>query len=197
VDDSEGGSSSTAPARNRTYVQQYDEGGHAINTRAREYERRLRRAQNDVLAAAGILERYSKSAENHPSQGLESDSTLGGSYREYHKTLDRENSTGQALGFVFSVPYQGFIFCFQSLEARFWTYGIEDASFLAIVASRQWGPGSPFAGFPIWLLIAAVKDEIRRAIRRLQPLERLLSKTQASRKRRASVYRWRHVLQEL
>ncbi|KAJ9645100.1 hypothetical protein H2199_003104 [Coniosporium tulheliwenetii] len=38
-------------------VQQYDERGHPINPRSRELARQLRRAKNDVLAAAGVVVR--------------------------------------------------------------------------------------------------------------------------------------------
>lgn len=39
------------------YVQVYDERGNPINPRAHEHGRRLREAQNDVLASIGVVER--------------------------------------------------------------------------------------------------------------------------------------------
>jgi hypothetical protein len=52
------------------YEQAYDERGHPINPRSREHGRALREAQNDVLAAIGVVERRlstSSSLEDLPS----------------------------------------------------------------------------------------------------------------------------------
>jgi hypothetical protein len=68
------------------YVQLYDERGNPINPRSRAYGKKLRNAQNDVLAAVGVVER-----RRSPSEGLP------GSYEQRLDELDVEDTIGNAL----------------------------------------------------------------------------------------------------
>jgi hypothetical protein len=68
------------------YIQLYDERGNPINPRSREYGKKLRNAQNDVLAAVGVVER-----RQSPSEGLP------GSYQERLDRLDDEDLVGNAI----------------------------------------------------------------------------------------------------
>lgn len=49
-------------------MQRYDERGHPINLSSRAYGRALRQAQNDVLAAIGVLERERKRSESSTAE---------------------------------------------------------------------------------------------------------------------------------
>jgi hypothetical protein len=74
------------------YVQLYDERGNPINPRSREYGKKFRNAQNDVLAAVGVVER-----RRSPSEGLP------GSYEERLDELDLEDTIGNVLGASFTL----------------------------------------------------------------------------------------------
>jgi hypothetical protein len=69
------------------YIQLYDERGNPINPRSREYGKKFRNAQNDVLAAVGVVER-----RRSPSDALP------GSYAERLDELDFEDTLGSVLG---------------------------------------------------------------------------------------------------
>lgn len=74
------------------YVQLYDERGNPINPRSREYGKISRNAQNDVLAAVGVVER-----RQSPDDGLP------GSYEERLDELDVEDTIGLVLGATFTL----------------------------------------------------------------------------------------------
>jgi hypothetical protein len=67
-------------------MQLYDERGNPINPRAHDHGRRLREAQNDVLASIGVVER-----RRSPSQHLP------GAYKERLQLLDDEDTAGNAI----------------------------------------------------------------------------------------------------
>lgn len=75
-----------------TYIQVYDERGNPINPRAHEYGRRLREAQNDVLASIGVVER-----RHSPSHDL------GGSNATRLQLLDEEETTGNVIALTSTV----------------------------------------------------------------------------------------------
>lgn len=68
------------------YIQLYDERGNPINPRAREYGKKLRSAQNDVLASVGVVQRRQSPADGLP-----------GSYAERVELLEGENHVGHAI----------------------------------------------------------------------------------------------------
>jgi hypothetical protein len=160
----------------------------------------LIKAQNGVLAAAGILERCSpeESDEGSSALGVHTTIDLGGSHSEYHKALDKENNIGSALAYADKVLEYVCVWWIDSLEVRFWINRIDEAiPFSQIVASRQWGPGSLFAGLPARFLSDIVAFQCSRALQGLQPLERSLSYMRTSRTTRSLVYRWKPVLKHL
>lgn len=69
------------------YIQLYDERGNPINPRSREYGKKLRNAQNDVLAAVGVVER-----RRSPSEGLP------GANKQQLDRPDDEDAAGDAIG---------------------------------------------------------------------------------------------------
>jgi hypothetical protein len=69
-----------------------------MNPRSREYGKKLRNAQNDVLAAVGVVQRRPS-----PSDGLP------GSYKDRLDQLDLEDNFGDVLRLAFTI-LQGFTF---------------------------------------------------------------------------------------
>lgn len=87
------------------YVQLYDERGHAINPRAREYAKKLRRAQNDVLASVGVVERQP------PHAGL------SGSEERLDR-LDAEDTAGNAIAITTTLSENLCTWWIGSIRAR-------------------------------------------------------------------------------
>lgn len=79
-------------ATENNYIQLYDERGNPINPRSREYGKKLRNAQNDVLAAVGVVERRLSPAE-----------ALPGSYEERLSALDAEDTAGNVVALTTSL----------------------------------------------------------------------------------------------
>jgi hypothetical protein len=73
------------------YLQLYDERGNPINPRARDYGKKLRNAQNDVLAAVGVVER-----RHFPPGGLL------GAHEQRQAAVDAEDTAGNALALTFT-----------------------------------------------------------------------------------------------
>jgi len=71
-------------------MQLYDERGNPINPRARDYGKKLRNAQNDVLAAVGVVERRRRSS-------------LLRALEPRQAAVDAEDSAGNALGLTVTV----------------------------------------------------------------------------------------------
>lgn len=68
------------------YIQLYDERGNPVNPRSHAYGKKLRDAQNDVLASVGVVER-----RRSPSEGLP------GSYGDRLESLQVEDTVGNAI----------------------------------------------------------------------------------------------------
>lgn len=82
----EQGRSAFEPAQATASTSEYAQLASAQQERAHEHGRRLREAQNDVLASVGVVERRPS-----PSQ------TLPGSYEERLKDLEEEDTLGHTL----------------------------------------------------------------------------------------------------
>jgi hypothetical protein len=89
------------------YVQLYDERGNPINPRSREYGKKFRNAQNDVLAAVGAVER-----RQSPLQ------PLPGSYEERLEELDIEDTVGNAIGAAFTISENLYTWWIGSIRDR-------------------------------------------------------------------------------
>lgn len=68
------------------YIQLYDERGNPVNPRSHEHGKRLRNAQNDVLASVGVVE-----WRRLPTPALP------GSYDERLEGLEAEDTAGNAI----------------------------------------------------------------------------------------------------
>ena len=88
-------------------MQLYDERGNPINPKAHEHGRKLREAQNDVLASIGVIERRPS-----PSQDLP------GSYDEHIRLLEEEDFAGSSIGFFTTLAENLCMWWLGSLRAR-------------------------------------------------------------------------------
>jgi len=71
------------------YIQLYDERGNPINPRSHQYGKKLRSAQNDVLASVGVVERRRSSSHGLP-----------GSTEERFELLEAEDTVGNAVALL-------------------------------------------------------------------------------------------------
>jgi hypothetical protein len=94
------------------YVQIYNERGHPINEETGKADRRLRRAQNEVLKVVGVVRsRHEKESQNLRQQGLSND--------EITDMLDNEQLTGVLMRVLTSPSTELASWWIVSLRARF------------------------------------------------------------------------------
>ena len=98
------------------YIQLYDERGNPINPRAHEHERRLREAQNDVLASIGVVERRKSPSEHLP-----------GSYEERLQQLDDEDMAGNAVALASTLGENFCTWWIGSIRERILVCGLRQA----------------------------------------------------------------------
>ncbi|KAF2474794.1 uncharacterized protein BDR25DRAFT_214690 [Lindgomyces ingoldianus] len=167
-------------------AQLYDERGHPINPRAREHGRRFREAQNDVLAAIGVVER-----RRSPSEGLP------GAYELRIEQLENEESAGNAIAFASRLAENLCTWWLGSLRDRILTFQMGSRiPFTDIVTSeyRAFGTSLVYAGFfPRVLSTVGVQASVYAALV-LQPISRLLFATRASGKTRLLFQRQKNLI---
>ena len=173
-------------AEANNYIQLYDERGTPINPRAQAYSKRLRDAQNDVLASVGVLERRRSPAEGLP-----------GSYEERLDELESEETVGNVLALTSTVVENLCTWWIGTIRDRILTFRIPDAlSFLQIVASERAASGNSIAytGFTSRFVSMFGIQACVYAAYAYQPLDRLVQITRASSKTRRVLRRSRSVL---
>ncbi|KAF2109084.1 hypothetical protein BDV96DRAFT_503666 [Lophiotrema nucula] len=175
------------PGRNR-HVQVYDERGNPINPRAREYGRRSREAQNDVLAAIGVVEKRPSPSDSLP-----------GTYEEQLQQLENEDSVGNFIALSSTLSGNLCTWWVGSLRDRILTFRFRDSlHFSQIVASEYQVSTNAitYAGFvPRLLSTVGVQATVYMALV-FRPLDNLLFRARAARKTRQLVQRWRHVIND-
>ncbi|KAF1929566.1 uncharacterized protein M421DRAFT_419361 [Didymella exigua CBS 183.55] len=173
-------------AKANNYIQLYDERGNPINPRAHAYSKRLRDAQNDVLASVGVVERRRSPAEGLP-----------GSYEERLDELESEETVGNALALASTVVENLCTWWIGSIRDRLLTFRIPDAlPFLQVVASERTASGSSIAytGFTSRLVSTIGIQACVYGAYAYRPIDRLMQLTHASSKTRHFVRRSRSVL---
>lgn len=110
------------------YLQLYDERGNPINPRAREYGKKLRSAQNDVLASVGVVQRRAA-----PEDGLP------GSYQERMELLEDEDGIGHFLSLTSKFTEEMCTWWIRSIRARVMVCYLYTSSYAVLK------PGRPFA----------------------------------------------------
>ncbi|KAF2683534.1 hypothetical protein K458DRAFT_390149 [Lentithecium fluviatile CBS 122367] len=167
------------------YIQLYDERGNPINPRAHEHGRRLREAQNDVLASIGVVARL-----RSPSQDLP------GSYEQRLQQLDDEDTAGNAIALASTLSENICTWWIGSLRERIYTFRFGDAlPFSRIVTSECALSGKSIvnSGFTARLLHTLGIQAVVYAAFVLKPLDQLLLTTRTSQGTKQSYRRLRNV----
>ncbi|KAF1836820.1 hypothetical protein BDW02DRAFT_577723 [Decorospora gaudefroyi] len=154
------------------YTQLYDERGNPINPRSHDYAKKLRAAQNDVLASVGVLERRRSPAEGLPGRS-----------EERFELLDAEEWTGIVFTFTNVLTEKLCIWWIGSIRDRLLTFQYPDTlSFGQIVAHERAHSGTSiiYSGFAsreyatkgMWLVMFGALA--------YRPVDHLLRATRAS-----------------
>ncbi|PVI02610.1 hypothetical protein DM02DRAFT_299121 [Periconia macrospinosa] len=165
------------------YIQVYDERGNPINPRAHEHGRRLREAQNDVLASIGVVER-----RRSPSHDLP------GSNAARLQQLDDEEMAGNVIALTSTIAENICTWWIGSLRDRILTFRYQDAlPFSRIVAleSATSGRSLIHAGFESRLASTISIQSFVYAFVVFRPLDRLLVAMSARSRTRKFYRRWR------
>lgn len=168
------------------YTQLYDERGNPINPRSREYGKKLRSAQNDVLASVGVVQR-----RHSPAPGLP------GSYEDRLERLEAEDSVGNFISLTAELTENLCTWWIGSIRARILTYRYPVVlPFTQIVANElaTCGPSIMYAGLPARRCATEAVQAITHAAVLYQPLARLLLVTRASTRTRQFFRRSQGVL---
>ncbi|KAF2854509.1 hypothetical protein T440DRAFT_387141 [Plenodomus tracheiphilus IPT5] len=158
------------------YIQLYDERGNPINPRSREYGKKLRSAQNDVLASVGVVQRRQSPAHDLP-----------GSYKERLELLETEDSVGNVIAVAAELTENLCTWWIGSIRARLMTYRyLSAAPFTSIISDELATGGASliYAGFPARLCATSIVQTMAHGAVVYQPLARLLNVTRASTKAR-------------
>ncbi|OCL04982.1 hypothetical protein AOQ84DRAFT_356161 [Glonium stellatum] len=170
-----------------SYEQVYDERGHPINPGSREHGRALREAQNDVLAAIGVVERrLSTSSEDLPSRKRRI---------EKLERLETEDSVGNTIAFVSALSENICTWWVGCLRDRILVLHTPANASFAQILSSQYQSSSFwaffFAGFPAqFLSTIAVQASIYAGLV-LRPLDHILLWAQSPRRTRRFFQRWK------
>ncbi|KAF2630762.1 hypothetical protein BU25DRAFT_455836 [Macroventuria anomochaeta] len=173
-------------AKANNYIQLYDERGNPINPRSHAYGKRLRDAQNDVLASVGVVER-----RRSPSEGLP------GSYEERLEELESEETVGNALALASTVVENLCTWWIGTIRDRVLTFRIPNAiPFVQIVASERAASDNSIAytGFTSRFVSTIGIQALVYGAYVYQPIDRLVQVTRASSKTRRFIRRTRSVL---
>ncbi|KNG49257.1 small nucleolar ribonucleoprotein complex subunit [Stemphylium lycopersici] len=158
------------------YIQLYDERGNPINPRSHQYGKKLRGAQNDVLAAVGVVERRRSPAEGLP-----------GSSEDRLELLEAEDTVGNAIALATTLTENLCTWWIGAIRERILTFHYPRVlSFTQIAASERSisGPSILYAGFaPCVFATTSMKAAVYSTLV-YQPVERVLHATRASAKTR-------------
>lgn len=152
-----------------------------MNPRAREYGKKLRNAQNDVLAAVGVVERRASPAEGLP-----------GSYQDRLDLLDVEDTVGDAIEATLTITENVCTWWIGTIRNRVLTFRYHDTMpFARIVAFEHRVSGNSifYTSFVPVIFATMVSQTIVYNALVYQPVARLMQLTYASRKTR-KLYRW-------
>ncbi|KAI1588604.1 hypothetical protein PtrEW7m1_000440 [Pyrenophora tritici-repentis] len=168
------------------YIQLYDERGNPINPRSQQYGRKLRSAQNDVLASVGVVERRRSSSHGLP-----------GSSEERFELLEAEDTVGNGVALVTTLTENLCTWWIGTIGDRILTFRYHHAlSFGQIVAFEyaQSGTSVIYAGFASRMLATMNIQTIIYSTVLYQPIERLLYATRAGSRTKSFFRQIRKVL---
>lgn len=171
------------------YEQAYDERGHPINPRSREHGRALREAQNDVLAAIGVVERRLST-----SSSLEDLPSLKRRIERLEK-LETEDSVGNTIALVSALSENISTWWVGCLRDRILVlHTLANASFNQLLCSQYQLLGFWtffFAGFPAQFLSTITVQASINVGLVLRPLDHFLLWARSPRRTRRFFQRWR------
>ncbi|KAF3005907.1 hypothetical protein E8E13_009606 [Curvularia kusanoi] len=168
------------------YIQLFDERGNPVNPRSHTYAKRLRDAQNDVLASVGVVERRRPAHQSLP-----------GSYEERLQELEAEETIGNVLAITSTVAENLCTWWIGSLRDRILTFRIPNAlSFVQITATERAASGNSivYTGFAPRLVSTIGIQALVYTAYVYQPLERMVHFTQASSRTRRFLRRSKSLL---
>ncbi|KAF1996113.1 hypothetical protein P154DRAFT_444088 [Amniculicola lignicola CBS 123094] len=168
--------------RNR-YIQLFDERGNPINPRAHEYGRRLRAAQNDVLASIGVVERRRSPSDDLP-----------GTYEDRLEELENEDSAGNTVALMSTLAQNVCTWWIGSIRQRVMIFRIPDAFPVShIIASEYHATGRSllWTGFTARLTSSLCVQATLYTAVVFRPIDRLLAVTHASRRTKHFFQRWK------
>ncbi|KAH7391947.1 hypothetical protein BKA66DRAFT_510513 [Pyrenochaeta sp. MPI-SDFR-AT-0127] len=172
-----------------SYVQLYDERGNPIHPHSHSYGKKLRDAQNDVLASVGVVER-----RRSPSEGLP------GSNEEHLDLLEAEDNVGNAIHLASTLTENLCTWWIGILRDRLLTFRYRDAvPFAQIVASERAMSGANlvYTGIAPYLLAAFGKQAVVYSAFVYQPIDRLIYSIRASQKTRSFVRRSNNAMKSI
>ncbi|EUC38606.1 hypothetical protein COCCADRAFT_32265 [Bipolaris zeicola 26-R-13] len=168
------------------YMQLYDERGNPINPRSHQYGKKLRGAQNDVLASVGVVERRRSPAEGLP-----------GSSEERIQLLEAEDTMGNAVALATTFAENICTWWIGTIRDRLLTFRYHHGlTFSQIVNSEcaLSGTSIMYAGFAPRVFAALNIQTAVYSVFMYQPIERLLHATRASARTRNVFRRTRRLL---
>ncbi|KAL5121821.1 hypothetical protein ACEQ8H_000036 [Pleosporales sp. CAS-2024a] len=168
------------------YTQLYDERGNPMNPRSREYGNKFRNAQNDVLAAVGVVERRPS-----PNQAIP------GSYEARLDALDVEDSIGLVLGATFTLSQHLCTWWIGTLRDRILTFRYHDAMPLALIFALEQsisGTSIVYASFVPTMAAAISAQTLVYHAAVFRPVARLINLTGAGSRTRGLYRRFKKVV---
>ncbi|KAF2499220.1 hypothetical protein BU16DRAFT_614675 [Lophium mytilinum] len=182
----------TAPRND--YVQRYDERGHPVNPASREHGRILREAQNDVLAAIGVVERRALPMS-------EEDVQLLCRKIDILDTMESENNAGDLVAAVSTLADVLCTWWIGSLRDRILTFEMLPSmqfSTLIYAQYRSAGFWTFFcAGLPAHIFWSSAYQTTTSLVGSLRLIDSFLQWRQPSRRTRNRVQRWKPAINEI
>ncbi|KAG9196672.1 hypothetical protein G6011_01793 [Alternaria panax] len=152
------------------YIQLYDERGNPINPRSHQYGKKLRGAQNDVLASVGVVERRHAPADGFPRPS-----------QERLELLEAEDTVGNAVALATTLAEN---LCTWWIGSTFRYPHALAFSHIAASEHALSGTSIVYAGFVSRVFATMNIQAVVYSIFVYQPVERVLYATRASPKTR-------------
>ncbi|KAK8202929.1 hypothetical protein IWZ01DRAFT_515809 [Phyllosticta capitalensis] len=179
------GQESRGPQVSNERIQMYDEHGHPVNPEARALGRALRDAQNDVLAAIGVVERKRVHISSGTALPAQKDPRIA-------RKVEAENLSGTIIAIVGTLSRYTCMWWASALQDRIMTFDYDpELSFVQLVRDQYRIPGFFTAGLPAQLLSMITNDGDLWASVAISALDESILRSNLSRRQRLRIQRWR------
>ncbi|KAK8158846.1 hypothetical protein BKA80DRAFT_344621 [Phyllosticta citrichinensis] len=170
-------------------VQMYDEHGHPVNPDARALGRALRDAQNDVLAAIGVVERKRVHLSTGASLPAQKDPSIV-------SRVEAENLSGTVIAIVGTLARYTCMWWASALQDRILTFDYDpDLPFVQLVGNQYHISGFFTAGLPAQLMSMITNDGDLWASLAISAVDETVLRSDLSRKERLRIQRWKPLVQ--